>query len=515
MIGLFAIVSTISLLAVSAWTFRLSCRARELRLRIAEAETRHQQFIAQAEHGIAARRQIEVQLIEKQQHLDRLAHHDQLTGLPNRLFLNQWLPQAMNEARQQQRPLAVLFLDLDRFKHVNDSLGHATGDQLLQVVALRVRDAVRSHDVVVRMGGDEFVVILTNIQGSTQVRESAARITKSLAAPIVIDDKPLATSVSIGVSLFPRDGDDMGALLRHADTAMYQAKGRGRNNYQIFNPIMGRKSSERTTIETRLRAALEGQELDVFYQPLIELDTRHVTAVEALVRWKTIDGVFVPPAQFIPVAEEAGLIVAVGEFVLRRVVADMVKWRAAGATLVPVAVNVSAEQLHSGDLCGMIGALTRVNAIEPKLLQIEFSEGALSKRVDGHNDCDDSVTNLRAMGIHVAIDDFGTGYSSFSYLKRWPVDSLKIDRSFVRDLVTDTSDYAIVGAILAMGQHLRIKVVAEGVEGWAQLETLRRLGCRHAQGFLFAEPKSAAVCCELLKAQSEQEGINLRAVANM
>lgn len=496
-----AILSTISLLAVSIWTVTLVRRGRELQLRIVDAETRHREFIEQAEHGGAIRRKIEAQLLEKQQHLDKLAHHDQLTGLPNRLFLAAWLPQAMTESRRKSTPLAVLFLDLDRFKHINDTHGHETGDQLLQTVAQRVRDAVRNDDVVVRMGGDEFVVILTNVKSAMQVNETAARITTSLAMPIVIDGKPLATTVSIGVSMYPRDGNDVGALLRHSDTAMYQAKDRGRNNFQVFSPHMDRRLKERVSIETSLRAALQARELDVYYQPLIDLETRQVTALEALVRWKNHEGVFIPPMQFIPIAEESGLIVAVGDFVLRRVVADMVQWRSVGATLVPVALNVSAGQLRRSDLGKLIGELTRSNGIDPSLLQIELTEGALFEQLEGRQgeSNEDAVNHLREMGLRVSIDDFGTGYSSLSYLKRWHVDYLKIDRSFVRDLVTDTNDHAIVGAIIAMAQHLKIKVVAEGVEGWAQLDTLRRLGCRYAQGFLFAEPAPARDCRALLR----------------
>jgi diguanylate cyclase (GGDEF)-like protein len=501
MSALLAILSTIALLGISAWTATLARRARQLKRQVEEAETRHRAFITQAEHGGALRRKIEAQLLEKQQHLDKLAHHDQLTGLPNRLFLTAWLPQAMEESRRKSLPLAVLFLDLDRFKHINDTHGHETGDKLLQTVALRVRDAVRSDDVVVRMGGDEFVVILTNVKSNDQVNETAGRITTSLAMPIVIDGKPLATTVSIGVSLYPRDGEDVGALLRHSDTAMYQAKDRGRNNFQVFSPQMDRRLKERVSIETSLRAALRASELDVYYQPLIDLDTRRVAALEALVRWKNHDGVFIPPMQFIPIAEESGLIVAVGEFVLRRVVADMVQWRSQGTKLVPVALNVSAGQLRRSDLGKLIGELIASNDIDPRLLQIELTEGALFEQLEGRQgeSNEDAVTNLREMGLRVSIDDFGTGYSSLSYLKRWHVDYLKIDRSFVRDLVTDTNDHAIVGAIIAMAQHLKIKVIAEGVEGWAQLDTLRRLGCRYAQGFLFAEPAPAKDCGLMLR----------------
>jgi diguanylate cyclase (GGDEF)-like protein len=491
---------TLALFVTGAWAATLVRRGRKLQTQVREAEQRHRKFIEQAEHGGEVRRKIEAQLLEKQQHLDRLAHHDQLTGLPNRLFLTDWLPQAMEESKRRRSPLAVLFLDLDRFKHVNDTHGHETGDKLLQTVAHRVKEAVRTDDVVVRMGGDEFVVILTDIKSTEQVNDTASRITASLAEPIVIDGRPLVTTVSIGVSLYPRDGNDVGALLRHSDTAMYQAKDRGRNNFQVFNPVMDRKLKERAAIENSLRAALEANWLDVHYQPLLDLESRRITTLEALVRWKDSEGMFIPPLQFLPIAEETGLIVDVGNFVIKRVVADMARWRASGATLVPVAINISAGQLRRSDLHGFITSLLTANRLDPALLQIELTEGAMFEQLEGrHGESnEDAIDSLRAAGLQVSIDDFGTGYSSLSYLKRWRVDSLKIDRSFVRDLVTDMNDLAIVGAIIAMAQHLRIKVVAEGVEGWGQLEMLRKLGCRYAQGYLFAEPNTAANCRELL-----------------
>jgi EAL domain-containing protein (putative c-di-GMP-specific phosphodiesterase class I) len=306
--------------------------------------------------------------------------------------------------------------------------------------------------------------------------------------------------------MFPRDGEDVGSLLRHSDTAMYQAKDRGRNNFQVFSPVMDRQLKERVAIETSLRAALESQsQLDVHYQPLIDIETRRVVTLEALVRWKhPIEG-YVSPQRFIPVAEETGLIAGLGDFVIKRVVEDMVQWRKAGhSVLVPVAINVSAGQLARCDLRQRIAELTQANALSPSMLQIELTEGAMFDQVEprhGPNASEagvDAINDLRALGVRIAIDDFGTGYSSLSFLKRWRVDYLKIDRSFIRDLVTDTNDHAIVGAIIAMAQHLKIKVIAEGVEGWSQLETLRKLGCRYVQGYLFAEPAPANKCGDFL-----------------
>jgi len=497
-----AVCAIAALCAVAAWAVSLRLRMRKLASRVDEAESRHREFIEQAEHGGMVRRKIEAQLLEKQQRLDRLAHHDQLTGLPNRLFLAAHLPAAIEEAKRRRLPLAVLFIDLDRFKHVNDTHGHETGDKLLQAVSQRIKDAVRSEDIVVRMGGDEFVVVLNTVKSGNQVNETASRITSALHAPVVIDGKPLVTTASVGVSMYPRDGEDVGSLLRHSDTAMYQAKDRGRNNFQVFSPVMDRALKERVAIEASLRDALEAgaTQLDVHYQPLIDIETRRVVTLEALVRWKHPTEGYIAPLRFIPVAEETGLIAGVGDFVLRRVIADMVQWRKSGAVIVPVAVNVSPGQLARSNLRELVAELTEANAMSPAMLQIELTEGAMFEQVESRQGeaGADAINDLRSLGVRVAIDDFGTGYSSLSYLKRWRVDYLKIDRSFVRDLVTDSNDHAIVGAIIAMAQHLRIKVIAEGVEGWPQLEMLRKLGCRYAQGYLFAEPAPAAKCREFL-----------------
>jgi diguanylate cyclase (GGDEF)-like protein len=490
----------LTLLGVMVWAIALRRHIVKLQDSAIEREERYRESQEQAIHAGAIRRKIEAQLLENQQRLDRLAHHDQLTGLPNRLFLSAHLPLAIEEARKSKLFLAVLFLDLDRFKHVNDTHGHETGDKLLQTVAQRVKEAVRAEDIVVRMGGDEFVVILNAIKRIEQVNETASRITAALNAPIVIDGKPLLTTCSVGVSMYPRDGEDVGELLRHSDTAMYQAKERGRNNFQVFSPIMDRKLKERVTIEASLRAALDAAQVEVHYQPLIQIETRRVVGLEALARWKDPEEGYISPTRFIPVAEETGLIVRLGELVLKRVVSDMAEWRKQGATLVPVAVNVSARQLLRANLREQIQELTNAHALSPSLLQIELTESAMFEQLESRQGerNKDPVEDLRDLGVRVAVDDFGTGYSSLSYLKRWRIDYLKIDRSFIRDLATDTNDYAIVCAILAMARHLKMEVIAEGVEAWSQLETLRKLGCRYGQGYLFAEPAPAATAREFL-----------------
>lgn len=492
---------SIALIACAVWLLDMSRRTRALNSRLQEVESKHEEFLEQADYARAIQRKVEAQLLDKQQRLDRLAHHDQLTGLPNRHFLADHLPLAMEESRKSRTALALLFLDLDRFKHVNDTHGHEVGDKLLQEVAQRIKSSVRADDVVVRMGGDEFVVILNDIKSLEQANETAARILASLTVPLVIAGKPLVTTVSIGLSLYPRDGEDVGSLLRHSDTAMYQAKDCGRNNFQVFSPVMDRKLHERVSIEARLRAALELEQFDVHYQPILDIETSRVVALEALIRWRDPDDGFIPPARFLPVAEESGLIEPIGQFVWRHVAADMARWREQNLTLVPVAVNVSASQLMRSDLCSLIIEVTREHRIDPALLQIELTEGAMLQKVDHRSgrSSEAVINEVRGLGVRISIDDFGVGYSSLGYLKQLRVDNLKIDRSFIRDLVTDSNDYAIVAAIFAMAKHLRIGIIVEGVEGWPQLEMLRGLGCRLAQGFLLARPTTAENCAQFLK----------------
>jgi diguanylate cyclase (GGDEF)-like protein/PAS domain S-box-containing protein len=452
-------------------------------------------LLAYTTHDVTVRTSFEAQLLENQQRLDHLAHHDQLTGLPNRLFLAAHLPGAIEEARRSGQVLAILFLDLDRFKHINDSRGHETGDALLKAVAQRIRPTARTVDVAVRMGGDEFIVILKEVTNA-QVNDAAERIIKALSSPFVINGRSIVTTVSIGVSLFPRDGADMEELLRHSDTAMYQAKERGRNNWQVFSPVMGRRLKARVAIESHLRAALQKSQLDVYYQPIVDIESQRVVALESLVRWKHPEYGFVSPTRFIGVAEESGLIVPLGEFVLQRVLEDARRWLDAGYTVVPLAINVSAIQLQRYDFADLILKMTSAMGLSPTMLQVELTESAIFETLDGrHSEPNkDSVADLRKLGIDISIDDFGTGYSSLSYLKRWRFDYLKIDRTFIRDLGTDMSDLAIVGAIIAMARHLNIRVIAEGIEGWQQLEKLRELGCSLAQGHLYAKPTPAQEC---------------------
>jgi diguanylate cyclase (GGDEF)-like protein/PAS domain S-box-containing protein len=460
--------------------------------------------LAYVTHDVSLRRKAEQQLIENQQRLDKMAHHDQLTGLPNRHYLTAFLPQAIEEAKAASTMLGVVFLDLDRFKHINDTRGHETGDKLLQEVATRLRTCVRDSDVVIRMGGDEFVVVFRNVKNYDEVTLGAGRIIETLNRPIIIDRHSLQTTGSVGVSLYPRDGANMVELLKHSDTAMYQAKDRGRNNVQMFSHAMNRKLKHRVAVEASLREALRLKQLDVHYQPFYNLITRKIVGLEALMRWSHPVHGMIPADQFIPVAEETGLIVPMGNFVLHRTLQTMSAWRKAGIPLVPVSLNVAPAQLQRGELQSTISTLLKSHNLRPEMLQLEMTERAV---FDSHSPAgenrQDSMARLRDLGIKIAIDDFGTGYSSLSYLKNWRVDALKIDRSFVRDLVTDSSDLAIVSAIIAIARHLHIEVIAEGIEAYQQVEILRRLGCSVGQGFLFARPMPADEILKLLRNDAE------------
>jgi len=460
--------------------------------------------LAYVTHDVSLRRKAEQQLIENQQRLDKMAHHDQLTGLPNRHYLTAFLPEAIEEARAAHTMLGVVFLDLDRFKHINDTRGHETGDKLLQEVATRLRTCVRDSDVVIRMGGDEFVVVFRNVKNYDEVTLGAGRIVETMNRPIIIDRHSLQTTASVGVSLYPRDGADMVELLKHSDTAMYQAKDRGRNNVQMFSHAMNRKLKHRVAVEASLREALRLKQLDVHYQPFVNLITRKIVGLEALMRWSHPIHGMIPADQFIPVAEETGLIVPMGNFVLHRAMQTMSAWRKAGIPLVPISLNVAPAQLQRGELQSTISTLLKTHNLRPDLLQLEMTERAV---FDSHSPAgenrQDTMARLRDLGIKIAIDDFGTGYSSLSYLKNWRVDALKIDRSFVRDLVTDSSDLAIVSAIIAIARHLHIEVIAEGVEAYQQVEILRRLGCSVGQGFLFARPMPADEILVLLRNDAE------------
>ena len=465
-------------------------------------------------YGISSLREArERQRVQRQ--LEHQAAFDTLTGLANRVTLHARLQQSMADARRQGRRVAVMLLDLDRFKLVNDSLGHHSGDHLLSSVARRLQGSVRECDTVARLGSDEFVVLLKDIRSAAEAAGVAAALLKEVAQPQVLDGCELRPAASIGVSLFPDDAQDMAALLRNADTAMGHAKAAGGNRFHFFAPEMNQRVAARLALEADLRRALERGELLVHYQPQVSLRGGEVVGAEALVRWRHPRRGMVSPADFIPLAEETGLIDALGEWVLREVCRQQRQWLDQGFKVPPVAVNLSARQFRHPDLVGLVAQALREHALQPELLGLEITESAAMHDVES---AIATVTRLRALGVGLSLDDFGTGYSSLSHLKRFPLDHLKIDRSFVSDLATDSDSAAICNAVVGLAHSLGLRVVAEGVETESQMQFLRRQRCDELQGYLFSRPLPAAEYAALLAsgrrlALPPGEGAALAAVA--
>ncbi len=415
------------------------------------------------------------------------AYHDSLTALPNRALLTDRLAQALAHGRREDHPVALLFMDLDRFKVINDTLGHPVGDELLRWAAARLRGLLREGDTVARLGGDEFVVLLPRIHDERDAAQVAAKAIAELAAPFEVMGHELHVSASVGVSLFPRDAGDPETLIKYADTALNDAKARGRNQYQFFDHRMDAQAHARLRIETCLRRAIERGELLLHYQPQIDLRTRAVVGIEALVRWCHPEHGMVAPGQFIPIAEETGLIGPIGEWVLRTACRDVERATRDGLAGMRVAVNVSMRQLKHPDLAATIHGILCETGLAAERLEIEITESSIMA------DPDHAIAILRElneMGVVLTVDDFGTGYSSLAYLKRFPLHRLKIDRSFVNDIPKDADDAAIIQAILALARQLKLKVVAEGVETSEQSDFLGAQGCDEAQGFFFARPQA-------------------------
>jgi diguanylate cyclase (GGDEF)-like protein/PAS domain S-box-containing protein len=416
------------------------------------------------------------------------AEHDFLTGLPNLLLLSDRVGQAIASAQRSLRKVGVLLLDMDGFKHINDSLGHPTGDKLLQSVANRMSSFVREPDTVARGSGDQFVVLLQDLGGPEDAAIVAKRLLKSVEEPHTIDSHTLHVSASIGLSIYPDDGLDAEALIKNADTAMYQAKDYGRHSYRFFLPEMNVRAVERQSIEEDLRCALERKEFTLHYQPKINLATGAITGAEALIRWNHPGRGMVPPLQFIPIAEDCGLIVPIGAWVLREACTQAKAWADAGLPPMTMAVNVSAIQFRSeGFLDRMFATLSEIG-IDPRSLEVEITESVLMK----HAEVATTILHaLRDKGVRVSVDDFGTGYSSLSYLRKFPLDSIKIDQSFVRQIALKPEDAGIVSAIISMGQSLNLRVIAEGVETAGDLAFLIEHHCDEAQGYLFSRPLPA------------------------
>jgi diguanylate cyclase (GGDEF)-like protein len=429
-----------------------------------------------------------LQRIDSENRLAFLAQFDALTGLPNRALLSDRFSQMMVQARRHATLLGVLFIDLDGFKLVNDSLGHAAGDELLKEAGRRLQAAVRAEDTVARISGDEFAVVLADLAKAEDAALVAQKIVERLAAAFRIGDKEMFVTASIGIAAFPADGDNAEALLGAADAAMYRAKQSGRNAYQFFTAEINQRTRARAELRSELRRALEREEFSLAYQPKIDLASGEACGAEALLRWRHPERGAVAPAEFIPVLEDTGLIVPVGEWVVAQACRDLKAWQAAGMQAMPVAVNLSARQFRQLDLDARIRALIRGTGIHPSLIELEITESHLMQ------DPDHAIRVMRALretGIKVAVDDFGTGYSSLAYLTRFPVSALKIDRSFVAGIERENGDAAIVRTIIEMARTLAFTVVAEGVENAEQVAYLRRFGCDQAQGYFFARPMPA------------------------
>jgi diguanylate cyclase (GGDEF)-like protein/PAS domain S-box-containing protein len=430
------------------------------------------------------------------QQITHSAEHDFLTGLPNRMLLNDRISQAIASARRHTKQVAVLFLDLDGFKHINDSLGHPIGDKLLQSVATRLAAFVRGADTVSRQGGDEFVVLLPDLKHPEDAAVMAGRILRDVAKPHLIDQYELHVTTSIGVSVFPDDGADAETLIKNADTAMYQAKENGRQSFQFFMPAMNARAVERQSIEEGLRRALEREEFTLHYQPKINVKTGAITGAEALIRWTHPTRGPIPPAQFIPIAEDCGLILPIGRWVLRHAAEQAQAWVHAGLRPMTMAVNVSAVEFRDDDFLGSLLTILDESRLNPHALELELTESVLMKRVASTAFI---LQTLRKAGVQVAIDDFGTGYSSLSYLRRFPIDTLKIDQSFVGQIASGDEDAAIVTAVIGMARSLKLRVVAEGVETFEELEFLHAHHCEEAQGYFFSRPVPAEQFAKLLK----------------
>jgi diguanylate cyclase (GGDEF)-like protein/PAS domain S-box-containing protein len=425
-----------------------------------------------------------------------LAQHDSLTDLPNRVLMNDRLVEAIALSSRYQRKLAVLFVDLDRFKRINDSLGHVIGDRLLQSVARRLLTCVRSSDTVSRQGGDEFVILLWEERHPLDAAVTAQKILQALRAPHFIDQHELHITASIGIVIFPEDGTVAETLMNNADFAMYHAKERGRDNCQFFKPEMNLLAVERRALEGSLHHAIEREELSLNYQPKIDLVTGEITGMEALIRWRHPQRGLVPPGQFIAVAEECGLIVPIGRWVLREACRQARAWQRAGLPPTSIAINISAVELRDRGFASAVRAALADSGLEPRYLELELTETVL---MEDSRSIADMLRELKEIGVLLALDDFGTGYSSLSYLKRFPIDTLKIDQSFVRDLTTDADDAGIVAAVIGMGNSLHMRVVAEGIETREQLEFLQEYNCPQGQGFYFSRPLPAAECGKLLE----------------
>ncbi|HYC37666.1 MAG TPA: EAL domain-containing protein, partial [Usitatibacter sp.] len=430
-----------------------------------------------------------------QQRIQHLAYHDNLTGLPNRSLLQDRLAHSIARAERGNKKVAVLFIDLDNFKNINDTLGHDVGDELLRQVARRLSECVRLEDTIARQGGDEFIILLDSLDDGRGASVVAQKVLNALRRAFTLGGTEQHVSGSVGIALYPEDGRDPQTLMKNADTAMFHGKGLGKNTYQYFTAQMNVAVKRRMTLESALRRAVMQKDFALEYQPQVDLESGQIIAVEALVRWKTEEGTIVMPGDFIPLAEETGLINEIGEWVLREGCRQAKEWEDMGLERRRMAINLSARQFDRAFL-DMVTRVLVDTGLDPTRLELEITESQVMRQTDGMISL---LTKLSQMGIHLAIDDFGTGYSSLSYLKRLPIQKLKIDQSFVRDITVDPNDTAIVVAIINMAKSLELDTIAEGVETAGQLALLRSKGCRVGQGYYFSRPLDAKRLYPLLR----------------
>jgi diguanylate cyclase (GGDEF)-like protein len=433
---------------------------------------------------------------QSEKQITHLAYYDQLTNLPNRVLLQEELTHALEKAERDGHIVAVLFIDLDQFKNINDSLGHKFGDLLLEAVANRIKSCVRQVDLIARMGGDEFILVLPKINKKADVTAVAKRIISSFEKPLNIQGQEFYITTSIGIGIYPDDGTDYDTLIKHADLAMYHAKEKGRNGFEFYQPWMSEKTSEKLLIENNLHKALENNEFEIYYQPIVDLKTGKIRAAEALLRWVHPQLGMISPGDFIPLAEITGLIVPIGEKVLRTAFLQLKQWQESGFTDLEMSINLSARQLQNGNFIDTIKNIRQETGVEFGNICLEITE---TISVESENSMIGLIRDLRNMGMKIAIDDFGKGYSLLSYLNSLPITTLKIDQSFIRDMTQDERNALLVKLIIDLAHNFGLEVIAEGVELVAEKELLKEWNCHMVQGYLFSRPVSAQDFYELLK----------------
>jgi diguanylate cyclase (GGDEF)-like protein len=443
--------------------------------------------------------------------LRHMALHDALTNLPNRALLEQRAKEALDRIGRTGTAFAMMFIDLDRFKLINDSLGHQAGDEVLSEVARRIRGRLRHEDTLSRLGGDEFVVLLGSMDRASDAGIVAQKIQACMTEPFRLKGAEMVISASIGISLAPQDGSSVAELLAHADIAMYHAKKLGRNNYQYFAPALNEFAGKRLALEHSLRRAVAEEQFELWYQPKIHISTRRIVGLEALVRWRHPEQGLVMPQEFIPLAEETGLITQLGTWVIRAACRQNRRWRDDGLDNLRIAVNVSAAQFRQPTLVRVITEALEESSLEPEALELEVTESVV---MSNPHEAVTTLQQLREMGVSISIDDFGTGYSSLSYLKKFPINTLKVDRTFIRDILSSGDDAAIVKAIVAMAQSLRLNIVAEGVEDSAQLAFLDSIGCDQYQGYFFSRPVPSNVVPTLFDVGAQGDSLSIADAAH-